>query len=197
MKILAFSDLHANLTAMKRLEQTIKKEHPDLLINLGDFTVFEQHIEDVCKRLAKLHKSQLVLHGNHEEESTVAALAKRHGWTFCHKRTVRFGDVLFVGHGGGGFSFTEPDFARWIKTVPAAKLAKKVVLLTHQPPYGTVLDHIWGDHVGNKSYSDFIKQRKNVVLALSGHIHETAGKTGTVNKAKLVNPGPFGKVINL
>ncbi|HSU73198.1 MAG TPA: metallophosphoesterase [Candidatus Binatia bacterium] len=198
MKLVAFSDLHASLTGLRKLQELVKKEKPDLLVNLGDFTVFEQHIEEVAQQLAKLHSHQLVLHGNHEDDATVAHVAKRHGWIFMHGKLVDVNGVLFVGWGGEGFVHDLPAFIKWVmkhkKTIAAAK---KVVLLTHQPPYGTVLDHLWGDHVGNRSFTTFIKNHANVTLALSGHIHETAGKTGKVNRATLVNPGPYGRVVTL
>lgn len=198
MKLLAFSDLHASLTGLRKLQELVKKEKPDFVINLGDFTVFEQNIEDTCKQIAKLHPKQLTLHGNHEDEATVAHLSKRHGWTFMHQKIVEIDGVLFVGWGGEGFVHDLPEFIKWVmKHQKTIATAKTVVLLTHQPPYGTVLDHLWGDSVGNRSFTTFIKNHSNVKLALSGHIHETAGKTGKVNRATLVNPGPYGKVIRL
>jgi len=198
MKILAFSDLHSSLTGLRKLQELIKKEKPDVLINLGDFTVFEQNLEDVCKQLVKLHPKQLVLHGNHEDEATVDAMCRHHRWVFAHKKLTLVDGVLFVGWGGEGFVHDLPEFIKWaMKNDKAIKAAKKVVLLTHQPPYGTVLDSLWGDHVGNRSFTQFIKNHSNVILALSGHIHETAGKTGKLNKAALVNPGPYGKVVRI
>ncbi|MBI4151092.1 metallophosphoesterase family protein [Candidatus Woesearchaeota archaeon] len=197
MKVLAFADVHASLTAMKKLDALVKKEKPDLLVNLGDFTIFEQHLEDVCSRLAKLHPVQLVVHGNHEEDLTTAQVCKRHGWVFCHKKCVQIGDALFVGYGGGGFSSREPEFERCVKNVHTTiKAAKKVVLLTHQPAFGTAVDNLYGRHVGNTSFTAFIK-KYNVAMALSGHIHETAGKTGKLGKTIVANPGPFGKVFTV
>lgn len=198
MKLLAFTDLHANLTALKRIEQTVKREKPDILINLGDFTVFEQNIDAVCKRIAKLHNKQLILHGNHEEASTAALMARRHNWTFCHSKVIEIDGITFVGFGGGGFASEEPEFSRFIsKNESKLKKAETIVLLTHQPPYKTPLDHLYGDHVGNRSFTQFIKKYPNVKLALSGHIHETTGKTGRLNNAFLTNPGPFGKVLKI
>ncbi len=198
MKILAFTDVHSSLTAIKKIELLVKKEKPDFLVNLGDFTVFEQNIENVCKKLVKLHPHQLVVHGNHEEDVTAALMCKRHGWTFCHKKCVQIDDVLFVGYGGGGFADREPEFERCVKNVAKTiHSAKKVVLLTHQPAYGTAVDNKYGDHVGNESFTKFIKTNKNVTLALSGHIHETSGKSSKIGKTLLCNPGPYGRVFTV
>lgn len=198
MKLLAFTDLHANLTALKHIEKTIKREKPDLLINLGDYTVFEQNIEAVCKKIENLHKHQLVLHGNHEEDSTTALMAKRHGWTFMHKKLVEIEGILFVGYGGGGFAQNEPEFEQFVKkNEKRIKKAKTVVLLTHQPPHKTILDHLHNQYVGSRSFTEFVKKYSNVKLALSGHIHETTGKKGRLNKAFITNPGPLGKVLKI
>lgn len=197
MKILAFVDIHGSLHALKSLETTIKKEKPDLLVNLGDYTIFENEIEELSARVAKLHPLQLIVHSNHESEEAARLMAKRHGWTFLHKSTALVDDILFVGYGGGGFATIDTAFERWTKTIePKLKKAKKVVLLTHQPPHGTPLDHLWGSHVGNTSFTWFIKKYK-IDLALSGHIHETATKTGKLGKTLLCNPGPLGKVFTL
>lgn len=197
MKILAFVDIHGSLHALKSLEATVKKEKPDLLINLGDYTIFEQDIEVLSAKLARIHPVQLLIHSNHESQDASAFMAKRHGWTFLHKSTALVDDILFIGYGGGGFSTVDPAFERWSKTLkPKLKKAKKVVLLTHQPPHGTVLDHLWGAHVGNTSFTQFLKKHP-VDLALSGHIHETATKTGKLGKTTLCNPGPLGKVFEL
>ena len=193
MKILAFVDLHSSVTALRRVEALIKKEKPDVVVNAGDFTVFEQNIEDVCRKLAKLHPRQLVVHGNHEEDSVTALMCKRHGWTFLHKKSVLIDGVTFLGYGGGGFSTTEPAFAAWVKKHPPSG---KSVFVTHQPCYGAAVDNKFGDHVGNKTFTAFIK-RYTPVLAISGHIHETAGKVGKVGRTTVANPGPFGKVFTV
>ena len=197
MKLLAFTDVHADSTSLKKLALLVRKEKPDLLINLGDFTIFEQNIEQVCAKLAKLHPIQLVIHGNHEDEGIAELMCKRHKWTFLHQKTALVDDVLFIGYGGGGFMTTDAAFVRWTKTiVDKVKKAKKTILITHQPAYGTAVDNKWGQHVGNQSFTDFIKKH-NITLALSGHIHETATKSGKLGKTLLCNPGPNGKVFVL
>lgn len=51
-------------------------------------------------------------------------------------------------------------------------------------------------HVGAENISKFIK--KNLIdVAISGHIHETSGKIDKLNKTKLYNPGPKGRLIRV
>ncbi|MEK6822807.1 MAG: metallophosphoesterase [Nanoarchaeota archaeon] len=199
MKLLAFADLHESVGARRKIEAAIKKEAPDYVLCAGDFTVFEQHIDQMMDWLQKLAVPVLLIHGNHEEEAVVAKMCSHRGnITFIHKRPQLIDGVLVVGWGGGGFDEVDRHFDHYVKEVaPRIKKAERVVLVTHGPPYGTKLDHLHRDYVGNKSYTNFIKHNHNVVLALSGHIHENAEKEDKLNKARLVNPGPNGKLIVL
>ena len=72
----------------------------------------------------------------------------------------------------------------------------KVVFVTHQPPYGTKIDKVYGHFAGNKSFTGFIKETQPI-LAISGHLHETAGKKDMIGKTLVINPGPKGTLIKL
>lgn len=61
-----------------------------------------------------------------------------------------------------------------------------LVLVTHQPASGTTVGCRGG---GSDAIREFI-ERRQPVLAVSGHIHEAAGQD-TVGNCTLVNPGPF------
>ena len=73
---------------------------------------------------------------------------------------------------------------------------KKIVLVTHQPPYGTKLDRLGQRHVGNEDYRKFI-ERIEPKVAISGHLHETVGLSDSIGKTKIVNPGWDGMVVEL
>jgi Icc-related predicted phosphoesterase len=193
MRLLAFTDLHASITSLKALER--KAKQADLIACLGDFTIFEQNIEPVLERIANLGKRVLLIHGNHETAAIVERLSRKHkSIRFIHRKTYTHEGYTFLGWGGGGFALEDERFARWARTLDLTEA--KAVLLTHQPPYGTKLDALH-EHVGNKSFAAFIRRNPAVVLALSGHIHETFGKEDKLGKARLVNPGPAGTFITL
>ena len=193
MKLLAFADVHASTEALDALAK--KAKQADVLVCAGDFTVFEEGIEMVLQRLDEMGKTVLLIHGNHEESSLVRQLCKLFkNITYIHKKAHSFKGYVFVGHGGGGFALTDKSFERFAKNVKLPKKAK-IVFVTHQPPYNTKLDYIW-DHHGNKSYRAFV-EKKQPILAISGHLHETQGKKDTVGESKLINPGPKGKIIEV
>ena len=199
MKLLAFTDIHASVVAIKRVEEKIRKHRPDLVLCCGDLTVFEQNIGGVMARLGAFPVKTLVLHGNHEEDVTVAAHARKYkNIVFMHKRLYQEGGVLFVGYGGQGFVRKDREFERFVaKEEELICAAKRVVLMTHQPPFGTKLDLLRDAYVGNASFSSWIRKNKNVVLAVSGHIHETFGKKDMLGKTVLVNPGPEGLLLTV
>lgn len=206
MKILAFTDLHASITELKRLEEKIKKHKPDLLICCGDFTVFEQNVDHVLRKLDTFGLPCYLIHGNHEMEMVVKKLcSKTKNIQFVHNKIFPLNGYLVVAHGGGGFYGRgklagDKEFEELVKKNKAKLDEAKgnIILITHAPPAHSALDYIdWmQDHVGCKSYMDFIKEYKPI-LALSGHIHETFGALQRMGKTTLCNPGPSGRIISL
>jgi len=198
MKILVFVDVHGDLSALEHIKKQVKKHKIDFAVCCGDYTFFEQHIEYLTKKLSELGTKVILVHGNHEDSAVVEILAKKYkNIHFIHKKVKKYKDYAFVGYGGGGFSLNDPEFVKTMKTLSKEFDNKKLILVTHAPPNRSKLDYLphFG-HVGNKDYSDFIK-KNHVILAVSGHLHETWGKEDKLGKAKLINPGYKGKIIEV
>ncbi|MFH1590148.1 MAG: metallophosphoesterase [archaeon] len=193
MKLLVFTDHHGSPDDLRKIAEKIPMA--DTVICLGDFTIFEHEIEYIMGKMNKLGKKILLIHGNHEDEDTVAILCKHFkNLEFIHKKVYKLGNYLFVAYGGGGFSTHEPTFEAGVKNFKPE--GKKVVLLTHGPPYGTKLDKLSMGYVGNKSFTAFIKKFKPV-LAVSGHLHETFGAIDKIGPTVVINPGPEGMLIEI
>lgn len=198
MKILAFVDLHGNLTNLKKLEAAAKRENPDVVICAGDFTLFENHIEQILNRISCLGKRILIIHGNHETEAVLRKLCSYYeNIHYLHKRMFLIDDYLFVGFGGGGFEAVDSGLEKYSDSIKDRIKDKKVILVTHAPPYKTKLDLLGREHCGNKSITNFIRQNKNIVLLICGHFHETWKAEDRIGNAFVINPGPSGKVIRL
>jgi len=200
MKILAFTDIHGSLEAIKRVSKKVKEQKPDLLVCAGDISVFERGINTLLRMLNKLNKKIIMIHGNHEEPSTFIRLSKIYkNIIFIHKKHFVFDDVLFLGFGGGGFSSIDKNFEHFskkFKKIINENLDKKIILVTHAPPYKTKLDNIDGAYCGNKSIRHFIEKNK-VDLLICGHLHENFGKEDKIHKTVILNPGPFGKIVRV
>ena len=201
MKILAFSDTHGSLRAFRRLEQKIKNEKPDILACAGDISIFEHGIIGILRKFNKLNKKIIMVHGNHEDDATFSKCSRMfRNLIFIHKKHHVENDVLFLGFGGGGFSMRDRKFEKLAETnfknIIAKNKGKKIVFVTHAPPYKTKLDKIGINHAGNKSFRNFL-EKNNIALMICGHLHENFGKEDKIGKTKVINPGPFGKIVDL
>ncbi len=192
MIICAFTDTHTDKRVFQQVKKKAKKA--DLVICLGDISVFGSGLENMGLLLKQLDKKVLIVHGNHELEEEMMLITNKtvlnmHNIIYKHK------GVTFMGHGGGGFTRRTPDFVKLKKTIP--KTMHIDILMTHQPPYGTKLDNLQHfGHVGNKDYTEFIKKHQPV-LALSGHLHENFKKTDKIGKTLIANPGPTGELFEI
>ena len=201
MKILAFTDTHGSLMALKRIEQKVKTQKPDLLVFAGDISIFEHGIFGLMRRLNKLNKKIIIVHGNHEDESTFIKCSKLFkNIIFIHKNYFIENDAIFLGYGGGGFSVVDRQFEKIAKTkfkkIIKNNPDKKIILVTLAPPYKTKLDKLIQGHCGNKSIRHFVEKSK-IDLLICGHLHENFGKEDKIKKTKLINPGPFGKIVEV
>jgi len=196
MKILAFVDLHGAMSVLKKIVIMAKRESADCIVCAGDITIFGNSLQQLLNTLDSVGLPVIIMHGNHEDESTMRRLCdKSKNLHFLHKGTYEIGDVMFLGYGGGGFSTTDDEFDAWAKkTMENVVEGKKIVLVTHAPPYGTKLDPILDQPAGSKSIRQFIKQMQPK-LAISGHLHENAGQKDKIDGTKLVNPGPWGMML--
>jgi len=196
MKILAFADIHGSLTALENIKKLVEKEKPDILIDCGDISVFENDLEYLISRLDKFKIKCLMIHGNHEgKEFMEHACSKYKNIIFLHNKTYRDGNYFFYGFGGGGFALNDKKFEKEAdKQMKNKRMNDILVLITHGPPHKTKLDELWGESAGNKSINRVINKYKPVI-ALSGHLHENSGKQDKIGRTKVINPGPYGKII--
>ena len=158
-----------------------------------------RHDKIILKELQKADKPMILLPGNHEIREELAKTVKSFDYIiYLHKGCYQLGDYIFFGYGNMGFSEEEKEFDSIAKQFKKTLNKKnKVVLITHGPPHGTDLDFIHGRHVGCKSITRFIKENDNILLAVSGHLHENFGVKDELNKARLINPGPNGEVVDV
>lgn len=201
MRILAFTDLHGSKGALKKLRSAVKRKKPDLMVCCGDLSIFEMNLDTLIQKVDKLNVPVLMVHGNHEDQETMSALCEAtKNITFIHGRAHAIDSFLFLGYGGDGFSIIDKEFARLAKTFRKELKRHKdkaSILITHAPPYGTKLDELLDEqHCGNRSIRSFIS-RTQPQLALCGHIHENFGREDKIQRTRILNPGPYGKIVRV
>ena len=191
MKILTFVDIHGNKTAVERIVKLAEKA--DILVCAGDLTYFGENLNKILKRLEKIKKPLLIIHGNHETEEQFKKAEKKFKFIkFIHNKLYTINNYSFFGYGGGGFKTEDKTLESLTSKIKTKKI---LILVTHQPPYNTKLDLINKQHTGSKSILKFIKELKPK-LNICGHLHENINKKDKINKTFIVNPG-FGKLIDL
>ena len=175
MKLLFFADTHGDDKAHDIIKDRAKDV--DGIICAGDISVMERGLKKTMKKLNSIGKPVLMIHGNHEDEE---------------------GDYVFLGYGGGGFSTNDPRFEEVAEKFfkPEVKDKKRIIMVTHGPPHGTIIDNMDGDFRGNKSYRKFMDEVQPH-LFVSGHLHETAGKHEKIGRTLVLNPGPHGFIVDI
>lgn len=217
MKLLAFVDLHGDPKSLRKIADSSKKA--DIIVCAGDLTVFGRQYRDILEALNSLGKPVFVIAGNHETDE----LLKQAAFGLMNiipidKRIIEFGNYILIGYGGGGFSLVDERFEKITKVFKdrlkklqnaqkkeikaqlddksRKEARKKIILVTHQPPYGTDVDLIHGQHAGCKSFTHFIREVQPI-LAIAGHLHETAGKKDKIGKTIVINPGWQGVILEI
>ena len=193
MKILAFVDVHGNKTALNKIIE--KSKNADLLICAGDITNFGQNLNKIIDQISTVNKPLLIIPGNHETASEIKSL-KQKFVVNIHKTIYRINDYIFFGYGSGGFSLRDIALENKIEEIKQIVKNKKFILVTHAPPYGTMADTIHGQHHGSVSITKMIYET-SPIINICGHLHESANKKSVLKKTLIINPGPYGTLINI
>lgn len=213
MKILVIADIHGDFEKLGELVEKLSGEKFDVIICPGDFTdMFSQPKEFsqidianmVVQKLSVLGAPLLCVPGNHDPYE-ILELFDEYGVNL-HAKTIEVKGIRFVGWGGAPTPFNtifEPSDEETKETLDSLSQRVengKFILVTHDPPKNTEVDMIApGKHVGSPVVREFI-EKKEPIIAISAHIHESAGKE-ELGKTTLFYPGPLfdGKygIVNL
>lgn len=197
MKILFFSDLHGDMKALNKLRKM--SADTDVVVCAGDISTMERNLKDIVFQIDKFNKPTLMIHGNHEDPGALKEICEgSRNITFLHKAVHHIDDYVFMGYGGDGFSTNDPAFEKtannFFKKESAGK--RRMIFVTHGPPYGVGIDELGHDPRGNKSYRGFIDEVKPH-LAISGHLHENEGRHNKIGRTLFINPGKAGAIVNI
>ncbi|MGH9674474.1 MAG: metallophosphoesterase family protein [Bryobacteraceae bacterium] len=195
MKLLIFSDIHNDLRALERLLSI----EADYYVAAGDLVSWAKGLEKTGEVLRR-RENVIVLPGNHESESDIAAFCERFGFQAFHGQTMEIGDWKVAGLGYSNPTpfntpgeYSEAEIAR--RLAPFANLSP-LVLICHCPPQGTALDRLsGGGHAGSTAIRDFIDRRQPAWF-FCGHIHEAEGVETTVGRTRGVNVGKKGFLLD-
>lgn len=197
MRLLAFSDLHRNRAAARRLVE--RSADADVVIGAGDFASMRLGLGGAIDALAGIVKPMLLVPGNNEADSALwRAAASLPDARVLHGDGTSIDGVSFYGVGAGvpptpfpwSWDATESEAAELLSGCPEG-----AVLIVHSPPFGYV-DEAFGRHLGSRSILDTI-HTKRPRLVVCGHIHQCWGREAEIGATRVVNLGPEGHFFGL
>ncbi|MFP4656183.1 MAG: metallophosphoesterase [Candidatus Woesearchaeota archaeon] len=197
MRIFAFTDVHGNIDALKKIKGKLEADPVDYVLCCGDITNFGKSQKSIISLIASFPSHTLMVHGNHEiPESMMEDCSSYDNITFLHSSAYRDGHFIFFGYGGDSFSVEDKNFRRISRLFSNdIKPGDKVVMVLHGPPY-KALDETLSGNSGNKDYRNFI-DKISPIKAFCGHIHESSGRKTIVGDTLVVNPGMDGMFFDL
>lgn len=193
-------DQHQDKEILKHLVKRAKKKDVDFIVCGGDVSWFGRGLRDFLEAFSSVDKKMYIIPGNHEEDVKEwdKMISSYPNIVNLHKKDIEIENYVLLGYGGGGFAMQDPEFRKLARKWYGKYNGKKIILITHGPPFNTKIDDLDGQgrHVGNKDYRKFIERIKPK-LVVCGHLHETVGLTDSIGKSKLVHPGWEGMVIEV
>ena len=198
MKLLAFSDLHRDLTQGAKLVEM--SADADVVIGAGDFASVHEGLEETVAALAAIETPTVLVPGNNETiDALRAAAADWDAATVLHGEGATIAGNEFYGLGAGipvtpwewSFDLDDDEATRMLAACPEG-----AVLVLHSPPRGHCDAAADGTSFGSQALLAAIEE-KQPRLAVCGHIHESWGCESTIGATPLFNLGPTGTWIEL
>ncbi len=194
MKLLLFSDLHADAGAARRLLERARAA--DVVVGAGDFGSVRRQVHVCVDVLRHVGKPAVLVAGNNESTEELTEACR--DWPdahVLHGAGVAIGGVAFFGLGGGvpvtpfgawSYDFTEEQAAELLAGCPRGG-----VLISHSPPKGAVDVDSHGRSLGSVAVREAVL-RTEPALVVCGHIHACGGQHVLLGRSPVVNAGPAG-----
>jgi Icc-related predicted phosphoesterase len=198
MRLLLFSDVHRDLSAVRSLVEM--SAGAEVAVCAGDLAVMREGLQEVVDVLSGMEIPSVLVAGNGESNTELVTACK--SWPTAHVlhgSGIEIQGVQFWGLGGaipvtrfGDWSFDLSEDAGHELLVDCPD---RGVLVSHSPPFGHVDGHE-GQHLGSRSVLDAIIRSKPM-LVVCGHIHSCWREESAVGATRVINAGPDGMIVEI
>jgi Icc-related predicted phosphoesterase len=194
VKLLLFSDLHADSAAAQRLVE--RSRAVDLVIGAGDFANVRRNLQGCIDILRAIERPSVLVAGNNETTDELRkACCEWPAAHVLHGTGIVLNDLMLYGVGGGipitPFGAWSYDFSEEQARSLLAYCPMNCILVTHSPPFGAVDVSSQGKHLGSQAIREAIA-RLQPRLVVCGHIHASAEQQVILGKTPIINAGPNG-----
>jgi Icc-related predicted phosphoesterase len=199
VRLLLFSDLHADVPAAERLLEASRSA--DILVGAGDFGRMRREVVACIPALRASGKPAVFVAGNGESADELRVACRDWGdAVVLHGTRTTVGGVSFFGIGG---AIPPTPFGDWswdhseaeAETLLSA-LSRDAVVISHSPPRGVGDVNGAGEHVGSEAVRAAIL-RASPRLVVCGHIHTSWGAKERLGRSWVINAGPHGVLWDL
>jgi len=195
MKLLIFSDIHGDETALNKL----MSREADYYFAAGDLVNWGKSLAKLAPIMQHRAERVYVMPGNHESAQDVAAFCNQFGFHHFHERSI-----TIQGHNVSGLGYsnltpfhTPGEYTEQELQDRLAKFHSPYVLICHCPPKNTKLDRAGpNEHYGSTSIRAFIEAEQPAYF-FCGHIHEAAGAEDQLGQTRGYNVGKAGYLLEL
>jgi hypothetical protein len=198
---MVISDIHGKMEMVGRL--MLETPGIDCILAAGDLTNFGGYAEAarVMDPILAAKIPVMAVAGNCDTEDVEEYLEDKK--IHVGRHGLRLGGFVFIGVGGSlpcpkitphecGDNVLETLLCKafsQIEEMPTSEQVSSLIVISHQPAFGTQVDFVGGCYTGSSAIRKFIETHQPI-LAVSGHIHEAFG-TDRIGRTTLINPGPL------
>lgn len=173
------------------------KDDVEFIISAGNFSKITRDLIFFLEKCEKLGKKTYLIPSSIEERNALENIQGQ--FSNCinlDKNSLTIGNYVICGYGGNNLTRDDPIFRKVAREWYSSNNKKKIILVLGGPPFGTEVDKVGENYLGNYDYRKFVDRIKPA-LVICGNIIENAGKMDKINSTKIINPGFEGMVVEL
>ena len=197
MKFLTFVDVQRDRKQFSALLDRASQDDVEFIICAGNLSKITSDLIFFIEKCESLGKKIYIIPSSIEERNALENIKDNFSnYINLDKNSLTIGNYILCGYGGDNLVREDPIFRKVAREWYSSHHNKKIILILNGPPYGTEVDKVGENYLGNYDYRKFVDRIKPA-LVICGSIIDNAGKMDKINSTKVINPGFEGMVVEL